>query len=157
MLDADWNEQVAIFTTLLRTLAADVIGPHGGPGQGFQVVPIGIGTIVPDDLLITLGHYYVDGILCVLEATPVAVTGFPQDNPRQVTVATWTVDGTPFLTGQYVAFGTADPSAAPVLTTRIATLDYPSRTLTMDVDLGNVQQTQGLVLRRITTYRSQPD
>jgi hypothetical protein len=32
-LDADWNEQVAILLHYLQTLAADLIGPHGGPGD----------------------------------------------------------------------------------------------------------------------------
>ncbi|HEY9501102.1 MAG TPA: DUF6519 domain-containing protein, partial [Pyrinomonadaceae bacterium] len=29
-LDADWNEQGDIFSRYLRSLAADLIGPHGG-------------------------------------------------------------------------------------------------------------------------------
>lgn len=64
-LDSDWNEQVAILLYLLRRLAADLVGPHGGPeGTGFE-----IGTQDPDgdeltnDLWIGKGHYYVDGWL----------------------------------------------------------------------------------------------
>ncbi|MGH9833133.1 MAG: DUF6519 domain-containing protein [Blastocatellia bacterium] len=34
-LDADWNEQVAILLHYLQTLAADLIGPHGGPEDIF--------------------------------------------------------------------------------------------------------------------------
>ena len=30
-VDADWNEQVAILLYYMQTLAADLIGPHGGP------------------------------------------------------------------------------------------------------------------------------
>ena len=30
-LDADWNEQADILLHYLRTLAADLIGPFGGP------------------------------------------------------------------------------------------------------------------------------
>jgi len=33
-LDADWNEQAAILLHYLRALAADMIGPFGGPGPG---------------------------------------------------------------------------------------------------------------------------
>lgn len=64
LLDADWNEQTAIVLHYLRTLAADLIGPHGGPGNGFE-----IGCIEEDgselvcDFTIGWGHYYVDGIL----------------------------------------------------------------------------------------------
>lgn len=32
-LDADWNEQVAILLHYLQTLAADLIGPYGGPAD----------------------------------------------------------------------------------------------------------------------------
>jgi hypothetical protein len=32
-LDADWNEQGAIFLHYYRSLAADLIGPHGGPAD----------------------------------------------------------------------------------------------------------------------------
>jgi hypothetical protein len=63
-LDADWNEQTDILLRYLRTLAADVIGPFGGPitGSGFQIT-----SPQPqqkeDGFSISSGHYYVDGIL----------------------------------------------------------------------------------------------
>lgn len=64
-LDADWNEQTAILLHYLQTLAADLIGPHGGPaksdgtpGEGFKI------DAIDNDLTIGMGHYYVDGILC---------------------------------------------------------------------------------------------
>jgi hypothetical protein len=67
-LDADANEQSAILLHYLRALAADLIGPYGGPYQnlGFQ---IGLTTDTSDpkkitDLTIGSGRYYVDGILC---------------------------------------------------------------------------------------------
>jgi hypothetical protein len=87
-LDADWNEQVAIIHHYLRTLAADVIGPFGGPANdcGFGVVtdPAQV-EAMPDryglpldpqrleelkrrlaggDFVIGPGRYYVDGLLC---------------------------------------------------------------------------------------------
>ena len=30
-IDADWNEQAAILLRYMRSLAADLIGPYGGP------------------------------------------------------------------------------------------------------------------------------
>jgi hypothetical protein len=65
-LDADANEQAAIGALLLRTLAEDVIGPHGGPAGavGFQIVP---SQGQPPDLGIGLGRYYVHGVLCEVE------------------------------------------------------------------------------------------
>ncbi|MEK6321058.1 MAG: DUF6519 domain-containing protein [Acidobacteriota bacterium] len=104
-VDADWNEHAAILLHYMRTLAADLIGQHGGPddlfrGQanrtelikrncGFAIIatngqPAGSLSFFPSDdplsddektllqakvknrvpLLITPGHYYVDGLLC---------------------------------------------------------------------------------------------
>ncbi len=63
LLDADWNEQVSILLEQTRMLAADLIGPHGGPGDGFRIT-------CSDDLLcdfeIGRGRYYVNGIACEL-------------------------------------------------------------------------------------------
>ena len=63
-LDADANEQTAILLHYLRTLAADLIGPHGGP-----LAPLGFG-ITPQskDFLIGAGRYYVQGWLVENEA-----------------------------------------------------------------------------------------
>ena len=60
LLDSDWNEQTSILLHYLRTLAADLIGPHGGPGDGFKITC----TDLKCDFVIERGHYYVDGILC---------------------------------------------------------------------------------------------
>jgi hypothetical protein len=59
-LDADHNEQTDILLHLIRTLAADIMGPYAAPAVngGFQVVVNGT-----DDLTITAGRLYVDGIL----------------------------------------------------------------------------------------------
>jgi hypothetical protein len=63
--DADWNEQTGIPAHCLRSLAADLIGPHGGPGDGFKIsrLPAAAGQPL-SDLGIATGHYYVAGILC---------------------------------------------------------------------------------------------
>ena len=63
-LDADWNEQGAILLHYLQALAADLIGPHGGPDGGFNISRIDDngGTLV--DLGIGNGRYYVNGALC---------------------------------------------------------------------------------------------
>lgn len=64
-LDSDWNEQMSIITHYLRTLTADLVGPHGAPrqsdgaiGEGFKIAADG------KSFRIHHGHYYVDGILC---------------------------------------------------------------------------------------------
>src|SRR5262249_11013445 len=72
-LDADWNEQAAILLHYLQALAADLIGPHGGPakedgtaGDGFRIAVAtdDKGNAITNDFAIMRGHYYVDGILC---------------------------------------------------------------------------------------------
>ncbi|MGW7368333.1 DUF6519 domain-containing protein, partial [Streptomyces sp. NPDC054841] len=78
-LDADANEQAAIQLDRARTVAADLIGQHGGPAgaTGLAVGFDGRGQEL-DDLTIGGGRYYVDGIL--LDATrPRPGTPVPDD------------------------------------------------------------------------------
>jgi hypothetical protein len=88
-LDADLNEQIAIFWRYWRTLATDLIGPFGGPRHncGFEVIDAGMVSEKnqedvsegrsakekeylrsmlkePGEFLISPGRYYVNGILC---------------------------------------------------------------------------------------------
>jgi hypothetical protein len=92
-LDSDWNEQAAILLHYLRALAADLIGPFGGPRDnlGFGIFSAVVekdpqagelvlskeesdrlkqgvipadGKLPAGDFLISRGHYYVDGLLC---------------------------------------------------------------------------------------------
>src|SRR5215472_9079051 len=78
-LDADWNEQIAIFWEFWRKFVSDVIGPHAGPESdcGFGILAEGESKHVgreerelleklqgAGDFLIGRGHYYVDGIRC---------------------------------------------------------------------------------------------
>ena len=64
-LDANANEQNAILLHYLRTLATDLIGPHGGPrdGAGFDVRVVKDSSNQLADLRISPGRYYVDGLL----------------------------------------------------------------------------------------------
>lgn len=73
-LDADWNEQTAILLHYLQTLAADIIGEHGGPSGGFSIDVLRNKDLnptasnpenpIPNNFVIRGGHYYVNGILC---------------------------------------------------------------------------------------------
>lgn len=67
-LDADWNEQLDIASHLRRILARDLIGPGGAPtfGGGFEISVEGAGL---DQLLISPGRYWVDGLLCENESS----------------------------------------------------------------------------------------
>jgi len=64
-LDADWNEQGAILLHTLRSLAADLIGEHGGPGDGFKIMAV---AARKNDFKIGQGHYYVQGVLAENDA-----------------------------------------------------------------------------------------
>lgn len=65
-LDADWNEQTDILLHYLQALAKDIIGSHGGPGNGFEIGQLqkDAKPIKSNNFSIGEGHYYVDGILC---------------------------------------------------------------------------------------------
>lgn len=84
-LDADWNEQTALLWHYIRALAADLIGPHGGPDGlcGFRILthndlnsscgqdtPETVDAHVlypltlPGNFMIGTGRYYVGGLLC---------------------------------------------------------------------------------------------
>ena len=65
-VDSDYNEMNDIHRYLSRRLAADLIGPHGGTGNSFKIAPAKDknNNDVLRDFEITLGHYYVNGILC---------------------------------------------------------------------------------------------
>jgi hypothetical protein len=76
-LDADFNEQTSILLHYLQALAADLIGRHGGKGDGFKIEQL---QTVNRDFLICPGNYYVDGIMCENEGQGVAYTaqrGYP--------------------------------------------------------------------------------
>lgn len=93
LLDADFNEQAAIYAYLGRRLAADLIGRHAGPvlitDQGgplnqpfhsFEITPTAGQGGGPPDLAIGAGRYYVDGIM--IDATPpMPLDPVPSDKP----------------------------------------------------------------------------
>lgn len=83
-VDADGNEQAAILLHYLQALAADLIGPHGGPakddgtaGDGFKITQLKDtnGNSIAKDFAILRGHYYVDGILCENESNTAHYAG----------------------------------------------------------------------------------
>jgi hypothetical protein len=152
-LDADWNEQTTILLHYLHALAADIIGPYGGPADncGFLIQPLTVKQAVSGDFQITAGRYYVDGILCEIAAQPVAVALVPGKN-NQIVVASRTVDGLQFAKDQYVEL--FDKSAPPK-TAFVQIIDNPvANTLTVDQDVSALNPAS---LTRVTTYLNQPD
>ena len=151
-LDADWNEQAAILLHLVRRLAATVLPAGGGSGFGITA----LGPSVLDDFVIGAGDFWVDGILCENESTPVAVLSVDAPNKR-IVVGAWTVDEMPFAVGQYVLVSGTDSSGAPVsVTAKIASQTYGTSTLTLDTDISALQGATNVGVRRLVTYTSQP-
>jgi hypothetical protein len=86
-LDADWNEQADILLNYLRQLGQDLIGYHGGRGDGFR---IGLIDGEEDDFAIAPGRYYVEGLPCEQ-----AGTGTLDDNNTPIP---WTYRNQPYQT-----------------------------------------------------------
>jgi hypothetical protein len=163
-LDADWNEQAGIVLHLLRRLAADQFGPAFRPrlGGGFGVLPL-VSTTHPTGLTLDFGiqpgSFYVDGILCELEATPVRVITVSANN--EITVAEWTIDGGSFAVNQYVRLwndssnpGVIPAFQSPFQVSQITGTDYQNKTLTLD---GIPSGLTPNYVQRIITFRTQPD
>lgn len=158
-LDADWNEQAAIQLHFMRRLLMEAM-PAGG-GSGF-----GIGSLdttpnpVADDFAIGAGAYFAGGLLCELEATPIAVMQ-PKGvgDKKIIQVSGWTVDGVPFQKDQYLEItDVAVDDPAPLVIARITDLDYAAMRLTLDTDVKPASPSKAkLTARRLVTYRSQPD
>ncbi|MER5491470.1 DUF6519 domain-containing protein [Streptomyces sp. NPDC002490] len=96
LLDAESNEQADLRLAADRSLAADLIGRHGGPGDGFKVAYRAESEGEKASLTIAAGRYYVDGIAVDAtrpEAPPAvgAVEGPPPADTREGTGAgPWT-------------------------------------------------------------------
>jgi Family of unknown function (DUF6519) len=69
LVDADFNESTSILLHYIRTLAADLIGRHGGPARhyGFGIKAGATGGKLTE-LGIGRGRYWVDGYLCENES-----------------------------------------------------------------------------------------
>jgi hypothetical protein len=153
-LDADWNEQAAILLHYLQTLAADLIGPHGGPASSFMIGKDPI--VATPDFIIRAGHYYVDGILIELEGTAIPITAPNQTG--QVYVPTLIVDNLEFKKGQYVeVFDAAQPPASPPVLSVIAAVEPMQRQLTLSPNPSKFENALAPRLRHITTGLTQPN
>ena len=92
IVDADWNEQSAILLHYMRTLAADLIGWHGGVGvapgigQPYNTVNAentgpNLVTLDPNNKEITKisgGRYYLDGLMIITNDNPISVDRKPE-------------------------------------------------------------------------------
>jgi hypothetical protein len=162
-LDADWNEQASILLHYVRTLAADLIGPQGGPtgaSFGFAITPFGApgATPVANDFRIALGRYYVDGILCEADSEPVGFVVQP-NNANQIRVDQWTLDGMPFQKNQWVeVFDDVQlPNVQQAFNPTVAQISAVDKlTLTL-LGAPAFNTPSAPKVRRVITYLTQPD
>jgi hypothetical protein len=149
-LDADGNEQTSMLLHRLHSLAADLIGQHGGPvnNYGFRIFNDGI----TGDFFIGAGHYYVDGILC--ENDPdVMVLGTPTasspGNALTFSLPSLTLDERQLVENDWVEVMDTDGNWHPV---QVTAVDVVKGTFTINM------LAQTLVrIRRLMTYLHQPD
>ena len=150
-VDADWNEQLAVNQHRTETEAKDMIGPGGVPLEegGFKI------DFTPDsnDLTISPGRIYIDGILCELEATPFTPVGFPTAHSMQVPV--WTVDGRGFQAGQWIEISGTIQGNQQTQLVQISTVDPANLILTFQADISAFQHAAAPSARHITTYTTQ--
>jgi hypothetical protein len=158
-VDADCNEQASILLRYLRALAADLIGPAGGPVAhcGF-----GLGTDgeFPGDFRLSPGRYYVDGILCELETSMLPVTTVPGRSTNDVGLSALVLDGVAFrkpVVGQAQPYVEVIGQSGASVVAQIVDFDFENRVLTLSKDVSAVLKAQPAVLRRVVTYRTQPD
>jgi len=118
-LDADMNEQAAILLHYIQTLAADLIGPAGGPANnlGFTITPLTPDS--PSDFQIGFGNYYVNGLLCQADFIPIAFSPTSTTNVFQVT--DWSSDFEAATVPYYEVFDATPglpPNPVPVQITK---------------------------------------
>ena len=158
-VDADWNEQTSILLRYMRALATDLIGDAGGPADncGFG---LSINSAFPNDFRFSPGRYYVDGILCELETSALAVTQPAGSAPNEIQLSALILDGVGFAKpqpGQLQPYVEIFSNTTPVVIAQITDFDFENRKLTLSKDVSSVLKGQLPRLRRVVTYLTQPD
>lgn len=170
-LDSDWNEQTSILLHYLQTLAADLIGPAGGPAAhcGFTISTLMPNTTPPvaHDFRIGPGRYYVDGILCEIDSNPIGIIAVPPaqaapaapENSIVVLAGTWSLDGAEPQKNQYVeVFDDIPKPAFPPTMAQISDTDKKNMKLTLKMDSSiDISRAGNPKLRRVITYANQLD
>ncbi len=148
-LDADWNEQLQIEHYRTETEAVDVIGLCGVPKKtdGFKL------EVIKDDLIISPGRIYVDGLLCELESSFVPIS-FVQGQDQQAVVPALIIDERAFKAGQWLRVS-ADGQAPKIV--RITETDEAQRLLELDQSIAAYRNQQNAGVQRVVSYTSQPD
>src|SRR5579885_1177324 len=151
--DADWNEQLEIQHHRAEVEARDLVGACGVPkeGGGFAVQPLNSASAGVNDLSVSAGRIYVDGLLCESDAATVPLGNI---QGQQATAATLDADGRALAAGQWVEISGDDKQTTSRLITGV---DADLGVLTFDTDLPPYADADHPFLRRIVSYLTQPD
>lgn len=116
-VDADWNEQIDALIHYLQMLASNLIGPYGGPAGDRANFEVFVTVKVKDEnnqdreitiidnhnFVIGAGQYYVDGILCELEAIDIPIPKLDQrDKLSTILLPGWFREHSAFQANQYI-------------------------------------------------------
>ncbi len=156
-LDADANEQSAILLRYLRALAADLIGPAGGPeaNLGFGITPL-TPNPTPADFRIGFGNYYVKGLLCQADYTPIGIFAAAGETDV-VRVRNWSPDFEQKTVPHYELFDDiVDTTFTPVVV-QITESNKAAGEITISNLPAVFPSLVNPKLRRIITYLHQPD
>ncbi|HUR63772.1 MAG TPA: DUF6519 domain-containing protein, partial [Candidatus Thermoplasmatota archaeon] len=148
-LEADDNEGTDIQESIATRTTADVVGASGVPvhAAGFRL------SQTPDgqDLAISPGRLYLDGLLLEVTATEMVVA--VASDKATVTVPLWDVDGQGFKDGQWVEVWNPGGTRS---VRKVQALSKAARTIKLATPAG-IDATARVLLRRLPTYRTQPD
>jgi hypothetical protein len=158
-LDADMNEQAAILLRYLQTLAADLIGPAGGPqGNGFKITPLAAPPNVLD-FQIGFGNYYVNGLLCQADFTPIAIFPTTSASGNVFQVMNWTSDFELATVPYYEVFDDTPSSTNAPVAVQITNPQKAQNQITIQPTQSGTSFSSfpNPKLRRVITYLHQPD
>ena len=157
-LDADMNEQASILLHYVQTLAADLIGPAGGPQNnlGFAINPL-VPSPTPLDFQIGFGNYYVNGLLCQADFIPIAI--FPTASSGVFQVLNWSPDFEAATVPYYELFDATPGSNLSPVPVQITSPQPAQNQITILALPGGTTFPNFPVpmLRRQITYLHQPD
>jgi len=153
-LDADSNEQVSILLHYLQTLAKDLIGEHGGTDDGFKIEGL-----PSNNFGIQSGHYYVGGILCELDNSPIRITGLPsgESDNKWIKVLRLIADNLEFKKDQFIEIYSLAPGAPNPTLSKITDVVPATMRLNLVQEIGSFKMEMAPMARRVTTYMTQAD
>jgi hypothetical protein len=157
-LDADANEQTAITLRYMRELAADLIGPAGGPAGslGFEITPM-TPSPSPADFRIGFGNYYVKGLLCQADYVPIEIFPAGPAATGLFQVRNWTGDFEQKTIPAFELFDDVVDTTFKPIVVQITDANQPAGQITIAGLPTAAAALSRPTLRRIITYLHQPD